>query len=79
MATVKKTSGEKFVTFVNSRIGKQLSTIGISKGIRANLRVVQSLCKAARTKASKKVEYSLVGKGRTLGYTFKAPITSNDI
>lgn len=76
MATARKTGSAKFISFVNSRIGKQLSTVGISNGSKTHLRTVQSLCKIVRTKASKKVVASRIGK--SYSYIFRAPITAVD-
>ncbi len=76
MATERKTGREKFITYVNSRIGQKLSTTGISRGTKTHLRSVQRFCKAIR--GLRKVTCIRNGQ-REMVYTFKSPITSSDL
>ena len=67
---------EKFVSVVNSNLGKPLTTASIAEKGHIHRRRVQMFCKAVR--GSKKVKAAKLA-GRSLVYTFKKNITVKDI
>jgi hypothetical protein len=79
---VKRSSAERFVSYVNKHLGKPMLTTSISNRTRLNLRRVQMFCKSVREGSPSKVTWEIYpknGRTRSIRYTFNRPINNIDV